>query len=70
MIPPASDAIWRRVLTSESDLSKASLATRILMGRLRREVGSDRKNMDRCVGELRGFFETNTFATRDLAHLS
>ena len=41
MIPDLSDPRWKRVLTSNSDLSSASLATRILISRLRQVLEPD-----------------------------
>ncbi|MGO4852733.1 hypothetical protein [Phaeovulum sp. W22_SRMD_FR3] len=67
MIPEANDPRWSRVLTSESDLSAASLATRILVTRLRREVKSAPAVLSSKIGELRDFVGKNTFAHADVA---
>lgn len=67
MIPDASDPRWKRVLTSNSDLSAASLATRILISRLRREVASAPGTLGAKIGELRDFIGKNSFAVADVA---
>ena len=67
MIPDASDPRWSRVLTNESDLSAASLATRILISRLRREVSSAPGSPSAKVAELRDFVSKNPFAVADAA---
>ncbi|WP_353473637.1 hypothetical protein PVT71_06235 [Salipiger sp. H15] len=67
MIPDASNPCWRRVLTSEAELSGAVLATKILVTRLRREVRSKPADMTGKIAELRGYFEKNAFATKDIA---
>lgn len=67
MIPDASNPCWRRVLTSEADLAGAVLATKILVTRLRREVRSSPADMAGKIAELRGYFQKNAFATKDIA---
>lgn len=67
MIPDTSDPRWKRVLTAESDLSSASLATRILITRLRREVASAPASLAAKVSELHDFVTKNTFAHADAA---
>lgn len=67
MIPDAGDPRWSRVLTSESDLSAASLATRILISRLRREVKAAPGTIGAKAGELRDFVTKNPFAVADVA---
>jgi hypothetical protein len=67
MIPDPSDPRWRRVLTSQSDLSAASLATRILISRLRREVELTPSSILENVALLRAFFIKNSFAHADFA---
>ncbi|SLN33353.1 hypothetical protein AQS8620_01137 [Aquimixticola soesokkakensis] len=68
MVPTANDPCWTRVLTSEKDLSAASLATKILVTRLRREVKGAPAEMMAKINELRAYFEKNAFALKDLAH--
>ncbi|PYF09467.1 hypothetical protein C8J30_10839 [Rhodobacter viridis] len=67
MIPDLSDPRWKRVLTSNSDLSAASLATRILISRLRREVAEAPAALTGKIGELRDFVSKNPFALADAA---
>ncbi len=67
MIPDLSDPRWARVLTSQSDLSSASLATRILITRLRREVAAAPAMLAAKAGELRDFVAKNSFAVADVA---
>ncbi|MFD2173577.1 hypothetical protein [Rhodobacter lacus] len=67
MIPDVSDPRWKRVLTSNSDLSAASLATRILISRLRREVADVPGALATKVSELRDFVTKNPFAVADVA---
>jgi len=67
MIPDATDPRWSRVLTNESDLSAASLATRILISRLRREVKAAPASLAAKIAELRDFATKNPFAVADVA---
>jgi hypothetical protein len=69
MVPDPNDPRWSRILSSESDLSAASLATKFLITRLRRELKTNPGNMGGLVAELRVFFEKNTFAQPDIALL-
>ncbi|MGH1453456.1 MAG: hypothetical protein ACRBBV_09825 [Paracoccaceae bacterium] len=67
MIPPSGDACWQRAIGTEKDLSAATLATKILVSRLRREVKSSPHAMADKIAELRAYFEKNGFATKDIA---
>ena len=67
MIPDLSDPRWKRVLTGTTDLSSASLATRILVARLRREVAEAPATLTGKIGELREFVAKNPFALADAA---
>lgn len=67
MVPSANDPKWTRVLQSESDLSAASLATKILITRLRREVKKTPSDMHAKIADLRAYFEKNAFAQADIA---
>lgn len=67
MIPAENDPRWTRVLTSESDLSASSLATRILISRLRREVKAAPGTVGAKIAELRDFVSKNPFAVADWA---
>lgn len=69
MIPDAADPRWRKVLTTDSDIAAASLATRILIARLRREVAKTPSALNEKITELRDFFTKNAFATADIAGL-
>lgn len=67
MIPDSNDPRWRRVLTTQSDLSAASLASRILISRLRREVEGSPASLAEKIAVLRAFFAKNSFAHADFA---
>lgn len=67
MIPDLNDPRWKRVLTSNSDLAAASLATRILISRLRREVAEAPGSLMAKIGELRDFIAKNSFALADVS---
>lgn len=64
-----SDPRLKRAITTDSDISRASLATRILVSRLRADVKRDPNSMANRVLELHNFLSTNEFAQRDLAFL-
>lgn len=68
MVPVATDPRWQRVLTSNTDLSSASLATKILITRLRREVSGAPATLQTKIDELRAYFEKNAFAHGDFAN--
>ncbi|MEI4473036.1 hypothetical protein [Frigidibacter sp. MR17.24] len=67
MIPDLSDPRWKRVLTSEAELGSASLATRILVNRLRREVKAVPGSIGSKSAELRDFVTRNSFALADIS---
>ena len=69
MIPDMSDPRWRRVLTNDSDVARASLATRILLTRLRGEVRKSPGDLPAKIAELHGFITKNNFAQGDVALL-
>lgn len=50
-------------------MSGASLATRILLGRLRIEVRNNPSLIDAKVTELLEFARVNSYAADDLAHI-
>ena len=58
-----------QILLSSSDLSSASLATRITVGRLRTEVSSDPSSLSAKIAELSEFATANDFAAADLANI-
>lgn len=57
------------LLTGTADLSKASLATRILVSRLRIEVKAQPASLASKVDELKAFVAKNAFANADLANV-
>ncbi|RAK18343.1 hypothetical protein ATI53_101362 [Salipiger aestuarii] len=67
MIPDESNPCWRRVLTTDKDLAGAVLATKLLVARLRRELRTSPGALSTKIVELRGYFEKNTFAIKDIA---
>ena len=69
VLPPLDDPRWQRTLLSSSDLTSVSLATRLLVARLRREVARDPGRLETAVDELRGFFAKNESARLDIASL-
>lgn len=56
------------LLTGSSDLSKASLATRILVSRLRIEVKAKPDQLAAKLEELKAFIAKNAFAGVDLSN--
>ncbi|QBX34947.1 hypothetical protein E4191_09645 [Paracoccus liaowanqingii] len=67
MIPGPSDPCWQRAICTEKDLSAASLATKILVSRLRQETRSNPATVNEKIAELRKYFEKYTFAAKDIA---
>lgn len=67
MIPDVSNPCWQRALTTEKELGGAVLATKLLVARLRREVKSSPAVLQAKASELRGYFEKNSFAVKDIA---
>lgn len=61
--------VFQRTLSSESELGKASLATKILVSRLRREVADSPNAMESAIEELSQYFRKHRFAARDYAAL-
>ena len=59
----------RRALTGSSDLSATSLATKILVSRLRREIAAQPARLSTGVTELQAFFAKHQFAQNDLQAL-
>ena len=66
MIPDTTDPRWKRVLTANTDLSSASLATRILITRLRRDVAAAPASLAAKISELHDFVTKNSFAHADV----
>lgn len=69
MVPAATDPRWTRILQTTSDLSAATLATKFLITRLRREVQAKPAALSSGIAELREYFEKNVFAQKDIALL-
>lgn len=67
-IPPTIDPCWTRALTGPQP-AVSSLATKLLLSRLRDDVKRDPAALSTSVSQLQSFFETNAFAARDLAVL-
>ena len=59
----------RALITSDGGLSAASLATRIVVGRLRIEVRNNPASLDAKVQELATFARENAYAATELAQL-
>ena len=57
------------VIQSNQDLSQASLATRILIGRLRIEIRNTPTLLEAKIEELADFAKANVFAADDLAKM-
>jgi hypothetical protein len=57
-----------RILSSNKDLSDATLATRLLVGRLRREAKGDPAQIREKSRELRAQIEKNAFMTADVRY--
>lgn len=66
-VPPKTDPCWERLLMAEQCPNFTSLATKLTVGRLRRDVKEHQAAMPVAVHELSGFFASNVFAQRDLA---
>ncbi|GAA4218236.1 hypothetical protein GGQ68_002418 [Sagittula marina] len=63
------DTTLQNVLTSGSDLSQASLATKILVSRLRVDVASQPADLATALSELKSFIAKYPFAQQDLRAL-
>jgi hypothetical protein len=59
------DSLLHRALTSNSDLSNTSLATKILVSRLRLDVSSNPGKLAGCIAELQAFVAKHPFAQKD-----
>jgi hypothetical protein len=58
--------LWARLLTGELNPNIRTLATRLIVTRLRIDVANNPAVLPRAVQELRRFFADNKFAHRDL----
>ena len=68
-VPSKTDARWQALLTGSLEPAFTSLATRLLVARLRQEVSRNPAALTRAIDELHGFFTANEFVARDLAAL-
>lgn len=68
-VPTATDPRWRRALTG-AEPKVSSLATKLLLSRLRDDVKRDPGSVSGAASQLYDFFAANAFAARDLAALS
>jgi len=67
MMPELNDPCWRRVLTTSTDMAAASLATRIMIARMRREVAEKPACLFEQIQHLHAFYAKNSFARADIA---
>jgi len=67
-VPSVTDPRWRRAL-SGAEPKVSSLATKLLLTRLRDDVRRDPTATGPAVTQLHDFFAANAFAARDLAAL-
>ena len=59
----------KSLILSDSDLSGASLATRIVVGRVRIEVRKKADLLDAKIDELLSYARDNDFAANDLSRI-
>ena len=62
--------LWARLLTGELNPNIKTLATRLIITRLRIDVANNPAVLPRAVQELRRFFADNKFAHRDLTAIT
>lgn len=63
------DSSLKALLTGTTDLKQASLATRILISRMRIELKAKPDQLPAKLDELKAFLVKNAFARDDLAHI-
>lgn len=61
------DTKLRRIITTSSDLAAASMATRIVVTRMRVEVTNYPDRLSAKIAELRDFVKQHDFARDDLS---
>ncbi|SPF81250.1 hypothetical protein [Pseudoprimorskyibacter insulae] len=66
-LPP--DSKLQQLLLSSAELSSASLATRIVVSRLRIEISNNNALLGAKLQELKDFVSANDYAASDLASL-
>ena len=64
-----NEARLKALITSNSDLSKASLASRVLLNRLRIEARTNPASLPQKVAELVAFIGKNAFAAEDFSRI-
>jgi hypothetical protein len=67
-VPSKLDPCWAKALTGPAP-QVTSLATRLLIARLRDDVSRDPGRLADSVAQLQAFFVANAFAVRDLEAL-
>jgi hypothetical protein len=65
-LPPKTDPRWKNILTEPGCPEFSALATKLTVGRLRRDVKQQPSALQRAVEELHSFFAGNGFAHADL----
>ncbi|MCI4664876.1 MAG: hypothetical protein MRY74_09160 [Neomegalonema sp.] len=68
-MPNLNDPKWVAAIQNNKDMGKATLATRLLLTRLRQEVKANPGSLREKARELFEFFEKNAFAQKDVALL-
>lgn len=69
-LPPVDDRLWARLLTGEFNPHIKTLATRLILTRLRIDVANGRSALPRAAQELQRYFAGNKFAHRDLTAIT
>jgi len=69
-IPLADNILWGRIISGISNPDIRTLATRLLITRLRISVRNRETSLPDAVAELHSFFLNNKFALRDLAAIT
>ena len=67
-VPIKTDPRWRRALTGQEP-KVASLATKLILNRLREDVRRNPDALGSSIAQLHEFFTANAFAARDLPAL-
>ncbi len=67
MIPDSNDPRWKRILTEASTPGGLSLATRMLLARLRTRVSQEPSTISGAIGELRDYYAGNRNALGEIS---
>lgn len=67
MIPQAQDPLWNRILTGAATPDGLSLATRMLLARLRRRVLQEPSVLAEAIADLRSYYIGNRYVLPELA---